>query len=101
MALQKEVAGLTILLPIDEEPPDIMPIAPRLDTFDRKVVGFLSNTKDNVDHLFAAMQAQLEANYRPRDVMHRAKAHFAANASAELLAELHRACDVVIVAAGA
>jgi hypothetical protein len=101
MALQKEIAGLTIWLPIDEEPPDMLPIAPRLDTFDHKVVGFLSNTKDNVDHLFAAMQAQLEAHYQPRGVMHRAKEHFAANASGDLLAELHRECDVVITAAGA
>lgn len=101
MALQKEIAGLTILLPIDEEPPDIIPIAPRLDTFDDKVVGFLSNTKDNVDHLFADMQAQLEAHYRPRGVIHRAKEHFAAKAAGELLAELHRECDAVIAAAGA
>ena len=101
MALQTEIAGLTILLPIDEEPPDILPIAPRLDTFDGKAVVFLSNTKDNVNHLFAAMQAQLEAQYRPRDVVHRAKEHFAANAAGDLLADLHRACDAVITAAGA
>lgn len=101
MALQKEVAGLTILLPIDEEPPDIVPIAPRLETFDDKVIGFLSNTKDNVNHLFAAMQAQLEAHYRPRGVIHRSKGHFAANAPGDLLAALHRECDAVITAAGA
>lgn len=101
MALTKEIAGLTIVLPIDEEPPDIVPIAPRLDTFDDKVVGFLSNTKDNVDHLLADMQAQLEASYRPRGVIHRAKEHFAANAADDLLAALHRECDAVIAAAGA
>ena len=101
MALREEVAGLTILLPIDEEPPDVMPIAPRLETFDGKVVGFLSNTKENVAHLFAVMQAQLEAEFRPRGVVHRAKGHFAANAAVELLAAMHDECDAVIVAAGA
>jgi hypothetical protein len=101
MPLHKEIAGLTIVLPIDEEPPDIMPIAPRLTTFDDQVIGFLSNTKDNVSHLLAAMQAQLEAHYRPRGVLHRAKGHFAANAAGDLLAELHRECDAVITAAGA
>ena len=101
MPLHKEIAGLTIVLPIDEEPPDIIPIAPRLTTFDNKVIGFLSNTKDNVSHLFAAMQALLEANYHPRGVLHRAKEHFAANAAGDLLAELHRECDAVITAAGA
>ncbi len=101
MALQKEIAGMTILLPIDEEPPDIVPIALRLETFDGKVVGFLSNTKDNVNHLFADMQAQLEANYNPRGVIHRSKDHFAANASRDLLEDMHRECDAVIAAAGA
>ena len=101
MALQKEIAGMTIWLPIDEEPPDVIAIAPRLHTFDDKVVGFLSNTKDNVEALFLDMQAELEANYRPRGVVHRAKGHFAANADEALLAEMHRECDAVIAAAGA
>ena len=101
MALRKEIAGLTILLPIDEEPPGMIPVAPRLETFDGKVVGFLSNTKDNVAHLFAVMQAQLEAEFRPRGVVSRAKGHFAANASVALLAAMHGECDAVIVAAGA
>ena len=101
MAQAHEIAGLTILLPIDEEPPDIIATAPRLETFDDKVVGFLSNTKDNVDHLYADMQAQLESDYRPRKVVHRSKDHFAANAAPDLLAALHRECDAVIVAAGA
>jgi hypothetical protein len=101
MAQTIEIAGLTLLLPIDEEPPDLTPIAPRLDTFDDKVIGFLSNTKDNVDHLFADIQAQLETDYAPKRVIYRAKAHFAAPASHELIAALHRDCDVVLTAAGA
>ena len=101
MAQTIEIAGLTLLLPIDEEPPDLTPIAPRLDTFDDKVIGFLSNTKDNVDHLFADMQAQLEADYSPKRVIHRAKEHFAAPASRDLIAELHHECDAVFTAAGA
>ena len=59
------------------------------------------NTKDNIEHLFAAMQTQLEADYTPKGVIHRAKEHFATPASHTLLEELHRTCDAVIVAAGA
>ena len=95
------VAGLTLLLPIDEEDPETVPTAPRLHTFNDKVIGFLSNTKDNIDHLFAAMQTQLEAAYTPKGVIHRAKEHFATPASHTLLEELQRTCDAVIVAAGA
>ena len=101
MAQTKEIAGFTIVLPIDEEPPDLTPIAPRLDTFDGKVIGFLSNTKDNVDHLFADMQAQLEAAYMPQGVIHRRKEHFAAPAARDIIEALHRDCDVVFTAAGA
>jgi len=101
MAQTIEIAGLTLLLPIDEEPPDLTPVAPRLDTFDDKVIGFLSNTKDNVDHLFADMQAQLEVDYSPKRVLHRTKEHFAAPASRDLIAELNRECDAVFTAAGA
>lgn len=91
----------TYLLPIDEEPPDLTPIAPRLDTFDGKVIGFLSNTKDNVDLLFAAMRAQLEAAYAPKGVIHCSKDHFAAPAARDMIEALHRDCDAVLTAAGA
>ena len=100
MAQEKVVAGLNVLLPVDEEPPTLMSRAARLDTFDGKVIGFFNNTKDNVDQLLVAMQARLEATYRPKGVIHRSKNHFAAPAPLDLLRALHRECDAVIVAAG-
>ncbi len=101
MAQQIVIAGFTLLLPIDEEAPAPRSRPPRLDTFDGKVVGFLNNTKDNVDLLFAAMQRHLETAYTPRAIVHRAKTHFAVRAPQELLETLHQQCDAVIVAAGA
>jgi hypothetical protein len=101
MAQTKVIAGFTVLLPTDEDDRGRIRAAPRLDTFRDKRIGFLNNTKDNVDRLFAGIQAHLEAAYRVGKVVHRSKAHFSARAPREMLEELHRECDAVIVAAGA
>ena len=100
MAQERMIAGLPVLLPIDEEPKERFATAPRLDTFDGKVVGFLNNTKDNVEELFSDIQALLAAAYNPKGVARRAKPHFAHPAPPVLLDALHRECDAVIVAAG-
>jgi len=100
MAQQRVVAGLNILLPIDEDPPRSISPAPRLETFDGKVIGLFGNTKDNVDQLLIAMQSELEAAFVPRAILHRVKEHFAVPAALALLHELHRECDAILVAAG-
>jgi hypothetical protein len=101
MAQTKLIAGFTVLLPTDDDERGRVPAAPRLDTLRDKRIGFLNNTKDNVDRLFAGIQATLEKTATPRKVVHRSKAHFSTRAPQELLEELHRECDAVIVAAGA
>jgi hypothetical protein len=101
MAQEKVIAGLTVLLPTDTEEPGRLAPAPRLPTFHGKRIGFLSNTKDNVDHLFAGIQAHLQAAYTLQGVVHLCKAHFAVRAPLAMLEQLHRDCDAVIVAAGA
>lgn len=101
MAQEKIIAGLCVLLPTDDDGPVTIPSAPRLGTFSGKRIGFLSNTKDNVEHLFADLEAHLRATYALQSVVHRTKAHFAVRAPQALLAELHHECDAVIVAAGA
>ena len=101
MALTKEIAGFTVFLPIDTDEPDRIPLAPRLATLYGKRLGFLSNTKDNVDHLFADIETHLQSAYAIHSVVHRRKAHFAVQAPRAMLEELHQQCDAVIVAAGA
>lgn len=95
------IAGFEVFLPTDDEARAGVQPAPRLDTFHGKRIGFLSNTKDNVDHLFAGIHAQLAAHYSLQCVVQRAKAHFAVRAPQALLEALHQDCDAVIVAAGA
>jgi hypothetical protein len=101
MAQTKTIAGFTVLLPTDEDERGRLAAAPRLDAVRAKRIGFLNNTKDNVDRLFAGIQAQMEAAYAVGKVVHRSKAHFSTPAPREMLEELHRECDAVIVAAGA
>jgi hypothetical protein len=101
MVTRMTVAGLTVLLPTDDDPRERIAAAPRLDRFHGKRIGFLNNTKDNVDRLFAGIQARLERGYPVGRVIHRSKAHFSSRAPRELLEELHRECDAVITAAGA
>ncbi len=101
MAATREIAGFTVFLPIDTDEPERFPLAPRLATLHGKRLGFLSNTKDNVDHLFADIQAHLQRTYALHSVVHRCKDHFAVQAPRPLLEELHQQCDAVIVAAGA
>jgi hypothetical protein len=101
MAQMKVIAGFTVLLPTDDDERGRILAAPRLETLREKRIGFLNNTKDNVDRLFAGIQAQMEGAYALGKVVHRAKAHFSTRAPREMLEELHRECDAVIVAAGA
>ncbi|MGQ4808452.1 hypothetical protein NKDENANG_01835 [Candidatus Entotheonellaceae bacterium PAL068K] len=101
MVQEKVIAGLTVLLPTDDEEPAAAPAAPRLATFDGKVIGFLSNTKDNVEPLFVGIQQHLQGAHRVKGVVHRTKTHFAVRAPQDMLEELHQQCDAVIVAAGA
>jgi hypothetical protein len=97
--VEKVISGWTILLPIDDEPVEVVPRAGRLATFKDKVIGFLSNGKDNVAELLTDIQTHLQAAFAPRAFIHRTKAHFAIPAALEQLQELHRECDAVIVAA--
>ena len=101
MVTRTTVAGLTVLLPTDDDPRERIAAAPRLDSFRGKRIGCLNNTKDNVDRLFAGIQSRLESAYPVGRVVHRSKAHFSSRAPRELLEELHRECDAVITAAGA
>jgi hypothetical protein len=101
MAQTQEIAGFTVFLPIDTDEPDRIYPALRLATLHGKRIGFLSNSKDNVDYLFADIQAYLQKTYAIRSAVHRRKAHFAVQAPRAMLEDLHQQCDAVIVAAGA
>jgi hypothetical protein len=74
-------------------------LAPRLAALDGKVLGLLANGKVNAGHLLDLVREGLEARYRVREVVARAKPSASRVADAEILQELAR-CDAVVTAIG-
>ena len=94
------IDGVDLLLPIDEhKPPEQMP-APRLTTLDGRVLGFLGNTKENLEVLFDVIQGEISRTYALKGVIRRQKTHYAVRAPLPLLEELAKTCDAVIVGVG-
>ena len=60
-----------------------------------RTVGFLDNTKSNFDLLSARMGDLLRARLGVAQIVHRRKANASTPASADLIAELAKTCDVV------
>ena len=60
-----------------------------------RTVGFLDNTKSNFDRLTADLGELLRDRYGVKAIVHRRKANASTPASAELIAELGKECDVV------
>jgi hypothetical protein len=74
--------------------------APPLPDLRGKTVGFIDNRKTNFDLLVDLMGAALREQYGVARVLHRQKAHAAVAATPEILAEMARACDLVITGSG-
>lgn len=75
-------------------------LAERVDRLDGKRIGFLNNTKANVDILFDRIEELLSERYRIAGVVRTRKANAAVPASAAVLDQLVAECDVVITASG-
>jgi hypothetical protein len=92
-------------MPIKILDPTVLPdraesaLAPRLAALDGKVLGLLANGKVNAGHLLDLVREGLEARYRVREVVVRAKSSASRVADAETLQALAR-CDAVVTAIG-
>jgi hypothetical protein len=75
-------------------------LAPRADRLDGKRIGFLNNTKSNVDLLFDRIEELLSERYRIAGVVRTRKANAAVPAPAGVIDQLVSECDVVITASG-
>ncbi|HEX2172991.1 MAG TPA: hypothetical protein VHL09_11165 [Dehalococcoidia bacterium] len=75
-------------------------LAPRVDRLDGKRIGFLNNTKANVDILFDRIEEILSERYRIAGVVRTRKANAAVPAPAGVIEQLVAECDVVITASG-
>ena len=87
---------LIVLNPTEESRKDITELAPRLGTFDGKVLGFLWNSKRHGDRLLKCLADKLSERYALRRVMHMQKTVVGLMAPDEMLKELVSTCDAVI-----
>ncbi|HEV8533851.1 MAG TPA: hypothetical protein VGT00_20700 [Methylomirabilota bacterium] len=75
-------------------------LAKRVGDLDGKVLGLLSNSKVNGDHLLDLMRARLAARYRLKSVVTMTKSSASRVADDAMLDALARDCDVVVTAIG-
>jgi len=89
------MARVRVLSPIGRVATAALAAPPLPRDWAGRTVGFLDNTKANFDRLTTEMAALLRDRFGVARVVHRRKANAATPASAELLAELAKTCDVV------
>ena len=90
---------IQILSPVGEHRGTTL-AAPALPGLEGKTVGFIDNRKTNFDHLVGMLGRALKEQFGVAEVIHRQKAHAAVGATPDLLADMARACDLVITGSG-
>ena len=75
-------------------------MAPRVDSLEGKVVGFLHNFKPNADLVLERIEELLCERFRVKEVMRRRKTNAASGAPPEVIEELADQCDLVINGVG-
>jgi hypothetical protein len=79
---------------------NVRPLAPRHTALCGKRIGILDNTKSNADVLMLRLAELLCLQHGAAEIVHRRKVHAAIGATDELLEDLVRRCDVVLVGSG-
>jgi hypothetical protein len=79
---------------------DAKPLAPRHEGLHGKRIGILDNTKSNADVLMLRLAALLCQQHGAAEIVYRRKAHAAIGATDELVADLLRRCDAVLIGSG-
>lgn len=90
---------IEVLHPVARNKPIELPLAERLPTLDGRVIGFLDNSKSNVDVFLQRVEALLRQRFSFESV-HLRKANAATPAGDDQLKELAERCDAVINAYG-
>ena len=75
-------------------------MAPRVDTLEGKVVGFLHNFKFNADLLLERIEEILSERFALKGVVRKKKLGAASGAAQPLMDELAETCDLVINGVG-
>ena len=86
---------IRVLSPVGVVKSQTVTVPPLPQEWAGRTVGFLDNTKSNFDRLSADLGELLREKYGVKAVVHRRKANASTPASAELIAELGKECDIV------
>ena len=89
------MAQIRVLSPVGVVKAQTVPVPSLPQSWSGRTVGFLDNTKSNFDLLTVRMGDLLRARLGVAQIVHRRKANASTPASADLIAELAKTCDVV------
>ncbi len=90
-----------ILSPTLSAPEGKGKLAPRIDTLDGKVVGFLGNGFEFAKEALEEAERLLKLDYELKGVVRFTKSYIGEPATPAILEELVNSCDLVITAIGA
>lgn len=95
-----EVRYIEVLEPVAETKTVRRETAPRLDTLENKIVGFLDNTKPNADVLLRDLAELMTRKFHLANTIQIRKEHVMKTAGPEIFDSLAERCDAVITASG-
>ena len=91
---------ITVLDPSAKARVSDQEIAARPSDLSGKVVGFLDNSKPNVDILMNRIEEVLQSRCNLKEVVRRRKSGAGSKAPKAILDELSQSCDLIIVGVG-
>jgi hypothetical protein len=94
------VQKLVLISPVNEADTAVSTYAPRLTDLRSRRVGLLDNSKHNADKLLDAVVALLETQYGFSDVVRHRKPSASKPVAPEVIEQLSKACDWVLVGVG-
>ena len=100
MATEVTTAGIVVLDPTTAPLPVDARLAQRPDTLDGKVLGVLSNNKNNASALLDNVYGLLSERYEFSSVIRRSKPDVSRPCPEETVEDLASQCDLIITAIG-
>ena len=96
----EHIPKLVLISPQNEAMPAESSLAPRLSGLRGKRVGLLDNSKSKAGKLLDAVAGILNAQYGFSDIVRHRKPSASKPADPEVINELSRTCDLVVVGVG-
>jgi predicted GTPase len=96
----ENIQKLVLVSPVNEPEPAESTFAPRVADLRGKRVGLLDNSKSNANKMLDAMAAILDRQYGFAEIIRYRKPSASKPVAPEVIEEIGKTCDVVIVGVG-